>query len=148
MNAHLTAALAVLDEMYGDLIDAIRQSEEDVLNWTPPIAGVNSIAALTRHIAASNDAWFRRALNEPVQRNRDAEFQYQGNAEALIDILSDSRKRVREQAERLDEVDPAMLRRYTRLGDDHESALTVAWCIQHALVHTAEHWGQIRSTDS
>jgi uncharacterized damage-inducible protein DinB len=144
MNAHLAAGLAVLDEIYDGLVEVIRQTGDDALNWTPPVADANSIAALTRHIAGSNDAWFRRALDEPVQRDRDAEFRYRGTARELLDILSESRASVREQAERLDALDPAALRRYRRLGDDHESALSVAWCIEHALVHTAEHWGQIQ----
>jgi uncharacterized damage-inducible protein DinB len=144
MNAHLTAGLAVLDEIYDDLVELIRQSDDDTLNWTPPVADANSIAALVRHIAGSNDAWFRRALGETFQRDRDAEFRFRGTAQELIDVVTESRAAVREQAERLDAIDPAAIRRYTRLGDDDESALTVAWCIEHALVHAAEHWGQIQ----
>src|SRR5262245_43194513 len=144
MNAYLTGSLSVLDEIYDGLVEVIRQADDDALNWTPPVGDANSIAALTRHIAGSNDAWFRRALDEPVQRDRDAEFRYRGTAEELLDILSESRASVRELAERLDAIDPATLRRYRRLGDDHESALSAAWCVEHALVHTAEHWGQIQ----
>jgi uncharacterized damage-inducible protein DinB len=144
MNAHLTADLDVLDEIYDDLGALIRETGDDALNWTPPVADANSIAALTRHIAGSTDAWFRRALGETFQRDRDAEFRYHGTAQELVDLLAESRATLREQAERLDSIDPAAIRRYTRLGDDHESALTVAWCIEHALVHAAEHWGQIQ----
>jgi hypothetical protein len=144
MNAYLTAGLAVLDEFYDDLVELIGQSDDDVLNWTPSVPDANSIAALTRHIAGSNDAWFRRALGETFQRDRDAEFRYHGTAQELLDLIGDSRANIRDLAERLDAVDPAAIRRYQRLGDDHESALTVAWCVEHALVHAAEHWGQIQ----
>jgi hypothetical protein len=144
MNAHLTAGLAVLDEIYDDLVELIRQSDDDSLNWTPPVPHANSTATLVRHIVGSNDAWFRRALAETFQRDRDAEFRFQGTAQQLIDLLDDSRAALHEQAERLDAIDPAAIRRYTRLGDTQESALSVAWCIEHALVHAAEHWGQIQ----
>jgi uncharacterized damage-inducible protein DinB len=144
LNAHLTAGLAVLDEIYDDLIALIRRADDAALNWSPPVPDANSAAALTRHIAGSNDAWFRRALGETFQRDRDAEFRFQGTAQELITVLTESRAALRDYAERLDAVDPAAIRRYTRLGDDHESALTVAWCIEHALVHAAEHWGQIQ----
>jgi len=144
LNAHLTAGLAVLDEIYDDLAALIGQSDDDALNWTPPVPNANSTATLTRHIAGSNDAWFRRALGESFQRDRDAEFRYRGTAQELVDLLNASRTTLRDLAERLDTVDPAAIRRYTRLGDTHESALSVAWCIEHALVHAAEHWGQIQ----
>jgi len=144
MNAHLTAGLAVLDEIYDDLVELIGQTEDEALNWTPPVPDANSIAALTRHIVGSNDAWFRRALGETFQRDRDAEFRYHGSPQELIDLVTGSRVTLRDLAERLDAVDPAAVRRYQRLGDDHESALTVAWCVEHALVHAAEHWGQIQ----
>lgn len=144
MNAHLTAGLAVLDETYDDLAELIGQTTDEALTWTPPVPDANSIAVLTRHIVGATDAWFRRALGETVQRDRDAEFRYHGTAQELRDLLAESRSTIRDLAERLDAVDPAAIRRYQRLGDDHESALTVAWCVEHALVHAAEHWGQIQ----
>ncbi|HEY7032203.1 MAG TPA: DinB family protein [Thermomicrobiales bacterium] len=144
MNAHLTAGLAVLDEIYDGLAELIGRTDDDALNWTPPVPDANSIAALVRHIAGSTDAWFRRALDETSQRDRDAEFRYHGTGQELTDLIAASRATLRDLAERLDAVDPAAVRRYTRLGDDHESALTVAWCVEHALVHAAEHWGQIQ----
>ncbi len=144
MNAHLTAGLATLDELYDDLIEVIRHTEDNALNWSPPVPEANSIAALTRHIAGSIDAWLSRALGEPLQRDRDAEFRFRGTAQELIDLLGESRAKSRDQLERLDAIDPAAVRRYKRLGDREESALTVAWCVEHALVHAAEHWGQIQ----
>jgi uncharacterized damage-inducible protein DinB len=144
MNAHLTAGLNVLDEIYDALVEVIEQTDDGTLNWTPPIPDANSIAALTRHLVGATDAWFSRALGDTIQRDRDAEFRYHGTARELIDLLAESRARIHDKAERLDAVDPAAVRRYRRLGDDHESALTVAWCVEHALVHAAEHWGQIQ----
>jgi hypothetical protein len=146
MNADLAANLAVLEEIYDGLANLIHATNDDVLNWAPsvPDADSNSIAALTRHIAGSNDAWFRRALDEPVHRDRDAEFRFRGTAQELTGMLSESLATVRDLAERLDSIDPASTRRYRRLGDDHESELSVAWCIAHAIAHTAEHWGHIQ----
>ncbi|MEA2515202.1 MAG: hypothetical protein QOF01_2477 [Thermomicrobiales bacterium] len=144
MNAQLTAGLAVLDEMYDALIELVRHTEDDALNWSPPVPEANSIAALTRHIAGSIDAWLTRALAEPLQRDREAEFRFRGTAQELTNLLGESRAKYRDQFERLDAIDPAAIRLYKRLGHEEESALTVAWCIEHALVHAAEHWGQIQ----
>jgi DinB superfamily len=144
MNAHLAAGVAVLDESYDDLIDGIRQVEDDALTWTPQVADGNSVAVLVRHIVGSNDALFRCALGEPVLRDRDAEFRFRSIARELIDIVTDCRASVNEQAQRLARIDPATLRRFQRLGDEHVSAPSIAWCIVYALVHTAGHWGQIQ----
>jgi uncharacterized damage-inducible protein DinB len=144
MNAQLTAGLTVLDELYDDLIAAIRPLDEASLNWKPPVSEANSIAALVRHIAGSRDSWLTRALGAPVSRDRDAEFGYRGSAGDLIALIEQSRRSVCLQFERLDAINPATIRRYRRLGHDEESALSVAWCVEHALLHAAEHWGQIQ----
>jgi hypothetical protein len=144
MNAHLVAGLAVLDELYDDLLALIRETDDDALNWTPPVAEANSIAALTRHVAGSLDAWLTRAAGEPVERNRDAEFRYRGTSRELIDLIERSREASHDRFAQLATIDPFAVRFHRRLGDADESALSVAWCIEHALVHAAEHWGQIQ----
>jgi uncharacterized damage-inducible protein DinB len=146
MEAHVEAGLTVLEELYDHLTEAIRPLDSTTLNWKPGITESNSIAALVRHTIASTDAWFSRAMNEPVTRDRDEEFRFQAGAQELVDQVVAARGRLRDQFTRLESVDPAEIRRYMRLGRQEESSLSVAWCVEHAIVHAAEHWGQIQLT--
>lgn len=145
MDPHLTASLAVLEELYDGLVDLLGAIDDDCANWTPPIPDTNSIAALTHHIAGSMDNWLTRALAEPVVRDRDAEFRGRGSPADLIAIVERSRARVREQFARLDAVDRGLVRRVRRaIPRPHDAEHTVGWCIEHALIHAGEHWGQIQ----
>jgi uncharacterized damage-inducible protein DinB len=144
MQPYLAANLAVLEEMYDHLAELIRPLDEACLNWSPPIPETNSIAALVVHIAGSIDNWLGRALDEPVQRDRDAEFRARHDAEALLASIEQSRRRVRERFDRLEAVDPGTVRRVRRLQSEGETSLTVAWCVEHAVIHAGEHWGQIQ----
>ena len=144
MQPYLAANLAVLEEMYDHLAELIRPLDEACLNWSPPIPETNSIAALVVHIAGSIDNWLGRALDEPVQRDRDAEFRARHDAEALLASIEQSRRRIRERFERLEAVDPGIERRVRRLQSEGEASLTAAWCVEHAVIHAGEHWGQIQ----
>jgi hypothetical protein len=33
-----------------------------------------------------------------------------------------------------------------RLRGDVDATVTAAWCVEHALAHAGEHWGQIQLT--
>jgi uncharacterized damage-inducible protein DinB len=147
MDAQLAASLAVLEEMYDSLIELIRPLDDDCLNWTPPVPEINSIAALTTHIAGSMNNWLTRTLGEPVVRDREAEFRRRAGAADLIATVEASRARAREQFARLDGVDRATIRRVSRsIPQPHEVDVTVGWCIEHAIIHAGEHWGQIQLT--
>lgn len=144
MNPQLAASLAVLEELYDGLLALLSPLDDACLNWSPAAPGTNSIAALTRHIAGSLESWLARALDEPVARDRDAEFRFHGGAADLVALVERSRDRSREQFARLGVIDPGTVRRVRRLGDGGERALTVGWCVEHALIHAGEHWGQIQ----
>jgi hypothetical protein len=145
MNPHLAASLAVLEEMYDGLVELLRPLDDDCLNWTPPAPDTNSIAALTAHIVGSMNNWLSRALAEPVARDRDAEFGNRGSAADLIALVEASRERSREQFARLDAIDPGTIRQTRRsIPYPHDTEATVAWCVEHAIIHAGEHWGQIQ----
>jgi len=143
-DAHLTAQLAVIEEMYGDLCALVRPLDAVCLNWTPPMPATNSIAAMIVHTVGSTHSWLSRALDEPYVRDRDAEFHARGDAESLLALLADSRERIRAQFARLTTVDPGTIRQVRRLHGADEEPLTVAWCIAHAVIHMGEHWGQMQ----
>jgi uncharacterized damage-inducible protein DinB len=144
MQAHVQASMAVLDELYDDLIKFLSRLDEACLNWTPPAPETNSIAALVRHVVGSNEAWLARAVDEPVVRDRDAEFRARGTAESLSSEVERSRTDSRRRFALLDTIDPSTVRSVRRLNAPEISEKTVAWCVTHALIHAGEHWGQIQ----
>ena len=144
MNPYLTASLAVLEELYDGLADLIAPLGEDCLNWTPTVADTNSVAVLTVHVAGSVNSWLARALAEPFERDRDAEFLVRRNAADLLALIAHSRALAREQFARLDAIDGGIVREVRRLASGQDAAYSVAWCIEHALIHAGEHWGQMQ----
>ncbi len=144
MNPYLTASLAVLEELYDDLTALVRPLDDDCLNWSPPAPETNSIAALVVHIAGSVNSWLARGLDEPFERDREAEFRARHSAEELIALVERSRRYAREQFARLDGIDGGVVRQVRRLQSGEEAPISAAWCIEHALIHAGEHWGQIQ----
>lgn len=144
MNPYLAASLAVLEEMYDALAALIAPLGEDCLTWTPTTEDTNSIAVLSVHIAGSVNSWLARALAEPFERDRDAEFVARRAATELVALIAHSRALAREQFARVDALDGGLVRRVRRLAPDQDAEYSVAWCIEHALIHAGEHWGQIQ----
>ncbi|HSJ51002.1 MAG TPA: DinB family protein [Actinomycetota bacterium] len=146
MNAYLAGQLATLEEWHDHAIDLVAELDEDPLNWRPAIPDANTIASLIRHSIGSMVMWFARALDEPYERDRDAEFAARDTAPQLVAALEASRDRVRAQFERLDSVDPATERVVRRFGAPADETFTAGWCVAHAVRHVGEHWGQIQLT--
>lgn len=144
MNAHLAASLAVLEELYDGMRDLVGGLDSDCLNWTPPIPETNSISALVTHTVGSVDNWLRRALGETVNRDRDAEFRARHDADELVAMIDHSRLETRERFSALDRADLSTLRHVRRLSTNREEDVSIAWCVEHALIHAGEHWGQIQ----
>jgi uncharacterized damage-inducible protein DinB len=144
MNPYLTASLAVLEELYGNLTACVQPLSGECLNWSPPAPETNTIANLVCHIAGSVNSWFARALDEPYERDRDAEFRARRSAAELVALLTTSQQLAREQITRLDALDGGTVRHLRRLSSGKEMPLTVAWCVEHAVIHAGEHWGQIQ----
>ncbi len=144
MQPHLAASFAVLEELYGDLTAFLRPLDESCLNWTPPVPATNSIAALVTHVVGSNLSWFSRAVDAPFTRDREAEFHARGDAESLTVMLAQSLADIRAWCTHLETVDLGVTRTVYRLDATHETPLSAAWCIEHAIIHTGEHWGQMQ----
>jgi uncharacterized damage-inducible protein DinB len=143
VNAQLAGAWAQVEEMYGELIELVERLDEVAANWRPSAPESNSIAALVRHTIGSNGMWCSIALDEPFERDRDAEFRVQERPETLVAALRDSFASVHERFERLDGVDLAVERRDPRPGGE---VYTAGWCVAHVVAHMSEHWGQIQLT--
>jgi len=144
VNAHLAGELAILEELHDGMIELVTPMDEESLNWRPAMPDANSIAVLVRHVIGSISAWCSRALGEPFERDRDAEFRSHDTATSLVEALEESRVTVRELFARLDPLDPGIERTVTRRQGTEEVPVTVGWCVAHAVGHAGEHWGQIQ----
>jgi uncharacterized damage-inducible protein DinB len=146
VKSSLAADLAVLEELLEDLTALIRPLDEACLNWTPLPSDTNSIAAMVVHTLGSTESWLARALGESLSRDREAEFRSRATAAELVDRIERTRADARRRFEQLDAVDPGTTRRTRRMSRNQDVDVTVAWCIEHALIHAGEHWGQIQLT--
>lgn len=146
MNAHLAGAWAHLEGIYEDLLELADEMDEASINWRPPVPESNSIAVLVRHIIGSNSMWCSVALDEPFERDRDAEFRVHETPPTLVTALRESVGAVRGQFDRLEAIDPATERRVRRPTGSDDVAHSVGWCVAHVVRHTGEHWGQIQLT--
>lgn len=146
MQPYLAANLSVLEELIADLTDLVAGLGSTELNWTPLPTGTNSIAVLVTHIAGSLDSWLARAANEPVSRDRDAEFRARATTSDLLVSLENALASIRLRFALLDEVDGSAVRRVRRLSRNEAADVSVSWCVEHAVIHAGEHWGQIQLT--
>jgi hypothetical protein len=97
MNPSLAGQLANLVEWHDDAIGLVAPLDEDGLNWRPPIPDANTISALVRHSTGSLMMWCSRVLDEPFERDREAEFAARDTAVELVAALEASRDRIRAQ---------------------------------------------------
>jgi hypothetical protein len=146
VNAFLNGQLANLVEWHEDAIGLVASLDEERLNWRPPVSDANTIAALVRHTIGSLGTWCARVLQEPFERDRDAEFAAHDDAAGLVSALEASRDWIRARVERMDGIDPADERQVRLFGATGDRTVTVGWCLARALRHTGEHWGQIQLT--
>lgn len=146
MQPYLTANLAVLDELYDALVAFLRPLDDDCLNWSPLPEATNSIAALVTHLTGATTSWFARAVEESLKRDRDAEFHVRSSAAELIATVERGRAEARRLVALIDALDPATTRAVRRLSQGHDATVSIAWCVEHAIIHAGEHWGQIQLT--
>lgn len=146
MNAYLAASQAVLEEIYDDLLQLVRPLDAAALNWTPLPENANTIAALVAHTVGATNSWLSRAVEKPIQRDRDAEFRSHAGAEDLVRLVQDGKTRAQDYFRLLADVDPATVRPVRRLSRGEDQEVTIGWCVEHAIIHAGEHWGQIQLT--
>ncbi len=146
MNAYLSASQAILDEILDDLAELVRPLDPACLNWRPLASDTNSIAAMVTHVTGSLRWWLGQAVGDAVARDRDAEFQAHHTADELLAMIAAARREVHERIARLAELDPSATRRVSRARHGQDVEVTAAWCLEHAVIHASEHWGQIQLT--
>lgn len=129
--------------IHADIERALAGLPPEALDWTPG-PGLNSLTVLAVHTAGAERYWIGDvAAQTPSDRDRDAEFQARGlGAAQLAEHLSETlafatAALAQMRPEQLDE-----LRTSPRDGRPY----TVAWCLAHALEHTALHAGHMEIT--
>lgn len=149
MTPHLRASLDAFDEMFEQMTAFVRPLDDEVLNWRPPIADANTIAALVTHACGSTNTWLARAVGETIARDRDAEFRKTGTAADLVRTIEGTRAEVKRRIALMNGRDLSTTLTVTRAGGAHAGEtmdVSLAWCLEHALVHAGEHWGHIQLT--
>jgi uncharacterized damage-inducible protein DinB len=142
----VTQAVAdVLERLTRDILTELSAIPEEALNWQPPLPDSNSLYALATHTVGAGEWWvLRMACDQPRSRDRAAEFRASGDLDSLQARFSDWLRDSRPALEALPTSELGAIRRAQ--GNSGEREYTVAWCLLHAVDHTATHLGHIQLT--
>ncbi len=136
-----------LAERFHDLHEQIRNDlnslPPEALDWVPGHE-MNSVSVIIVHLTGSERFLVGDiAMQEPSNRNRDAEFQVKGMSKAdLLHRLENSEMYIKAAFEKLTLDDLVKKYLHPRRADQ----VTVGWAILHALEHAALHAGHIQMT--
>ncbi|MBN1815415.1 MAG: DinB family protein [Anaerolineae bacterium] len=130
-----------LDGLHAEISRAIDGLPQAALDWVP-VHDMNSLGVLVVHITGAERYWIGDvAGRDPSGRDRDAEFETSGvDGATLKRRLDDMSAYVRGVLDRLALSELEAVRISPRDGRE----FTVAWCLAHALEHTAIHLGHIQ----
>jgi len=132
-----------LEELHGDIEQAIEGLPDTALNWVPG-PDMNSIGVLVVHVAGAERYWIGDVVaRDSSCRDREAEFRAQGlGATALKERLANTLAYVRGVLEKVsvDQLEAV------RVSPRNRRQFTVGWSLAHALAHTAIHVGDIQLT--
>ncbi len=131
-----------LSEMHSDILKSVDGLPVEALNWVPG-PEINSLAVLVTHLTGAEHYWIGLAINETIQRDREAEFRVKGiDAKQLQTLVAAADEFNREALARLSLIDLEAVRQSPR----NDKTFTVGWCLMHALEHTSLHTGHVQMT--
>ena len=135
----MLSELELLGERLRNAIDGVSQAQLDrVLE-----RDTNSMVVLVTHTCGSLVDWLSTAAGRSVPRDRDAEFRAKArSANDLRQQIDRAWAAAPELVRAATSAGLQVVRRRSRDGVDQNAA----WCLAHALKHTAEHVGQIELT--
>jgi uncharacterized damage-inducible protein DinB len=132
-----------LQSLHAQVETAVDGLPIEALDWAPG-DGMNSLGVLVTHLAGAQRYWIGEVLgSDNAGRDRDAEFLATGqDGETLSARLAGVLAHTRQVLQGLT---------YQDLQEGHYSTrdghrFTGAWCLNHALGHTALHLGHIQIT--
>lgn len=130
-----------LAEQHADMRQAIEGLDAEALNWKPG-QETNSIAVLITHSLGAEHSLITTALADPIDRDREAEFQ--AEASSVDDLTA--------VIDRVDGIVPGLIDRLTaedleaersRPNDRLGRTKPGIWWLLHAVEHNREHMGQM-----
>lgn len=136
-----------LAERFHDLHTQIKNQldplPQDALDWTPG-SEMNSISVIVTHLTGAERFLIGDVImQEPSNRNRDAEFLVKGvSKQDLLRRLDDAEAYLKAAFEKLTLEDLATERLHPR----HGNQVKVAWVALHALDHVGLHLGHLQMT--
>ena len=141
MNVLCSEVADRLDALHSDMVRAIAGLPNEALDWSPG-AEMNSLAVLAVHAAGAERFWIGDMVGQASSgRDRGAEFHALGWDEArLIARLDDVLAHSRNVMEHLSTQELET----TRISPHNGREFTVAWCLLHALEHSAVHLGHMQ----
>ncbi|HXD08622.1 MAG TPA: DinB family protein [Anaerolineales bacterium] len=139
MQTFFKEYLKLLQACHNDILKALDELPQAALDWTPG-HDMNSISVLLVHIAGSTRHMINVAVQEPSDRDREAEFIAQNlGADILRQRLADNMEHIQRVVEKLSLQDLETTHILPN-GRDYP----VAWGLLHALEHASLHLGQIQ----
>jgi uncharacterized damage-inducible protein DinB len=145
MDAGVAAIQDHLDDVWTSLLAAVREVDDDLLQWSPG-PDYNSIAILLRHLAGSERWWIGEVIGGvPAHRVRDSEFIHDRPARAgvlrAVDEARTLSRRVLSGVRAGDLAAPIDVPGARRLSSDGRP--DKYWALLHYLEHLGYHRGQI-----
>ncbi len=138
-----TDYLERLENLYGSFRAEVEDLPAEALDWVPG-PEMNSIAVLLAHTTGSMRYWIgEAALGEPVNRDREREFQTRGvSAAELLQRLDVFLAYARIALPRLE------LKELAQESDARQNGrpVTRGWALLHALEHGYLHLGHVQLT--
>ncbi len=137
---------AVLDELFHDLFSQVKDNLEplpaDALDWVPG-PEMNSVSVIITHLTGAARFLIGDVImQEPSNRDRDAEFTVKGvSKESLLRRLDDTEQYIKAAFEKLTLQELDTDRSHPRRGQ-----VKMAWALLHALDHVATHVGHLQMT--
>jgi len=142
MATFLDDLYELFHELHIDLLKTVEGLPASSLDWAPGLE-MNSINALVVHLIGAESYWIGVALDEPPERDRDAEFKAHGiSVEQLKAILTAADDYIHKGLMRLSMQDLESV----HLSPRSQKKVTAGWAILHALEHTAIHAGHAQLT--
>lgn len=127
-------------ELHEKLREQVRDLDPGTLNWRP-LPKANSVAVLVTHIVGSETEMMRSVRSIASERDREAEFHAESDAERLLQIIDAADKEITEHIAALTEADLQEL----RPRGDRPPQPGLYWLITN-YGHAREHLAQIELT--
>jgi hypothetical protein len=130
-------------ELHASILKDLNTLPADALDWKLG-AETNSVSVIITHLTGAERFLIGDVImQDPSNRNRDAEFLVKGvTKEDLVRRLNDTEAYLIASFEKLSLTDLEAMRVHPR----HGNQVSVSWALLHALEHSGTHLGHIELT--